>query len=223
MPCCAHCQDAENFFTERTARRDLRRYRRKGPAPATRLLLRQLAHEPLDGAVLLDIGGGIGAIQHELMTAGLSRAIHVDASNAYLRASQAEAARRGHRHRTEYHFGDYAELADALPDADLVTLDRVVCCYPDMPRLVAASARRARRLLALSYPRPHPIMRCALAVVNLWRRLRGSRFRTYLHHPEAIDAEIRRCGFRPTARARTFLWEIALYRAKPPADAKNAA
>lgn len=212
MSCCGHCQDAEKLFTRRAARRDLRRYRRRGPLSTTRALLRALRTEALEGAVLLDVGGGVGALQHELLANGVSRAVHVDASEAYLRASQSEAERRGHRERVEYHHGDFVEMAGDLPAADLVTLDRVVCCYPDMPALVAASTARARRLYGLSYPRARRLTRFGLALGNLWFRVRGSRFRTYLHPPEAIGAEIERHGFRRVARARTVLWEVALYR-----------
>lgn len=212
MSCCGHCEDAESLFTERTARRDLRRYRRKGPLRSTRVLLRQLRSQSLTDGVLLDVGGGVGAIQHELIRAGMSRAVHVDASAAYLRASESEAVRQGHGERVEHHHGDFVELASSLPEADLVTLDRVVCCYPDMPRLIAASARRSLRLLALSYPRARWGTRAALAIGNLWQRMRGSRFRAYLHSPAAIAAEIERQGFHRIADDRTFIWEVALYR-----------
>ena len=212
MSGCSHCADAEDFFGRRAARRDLRRYRRRGPDPATRRLLAMLRREELRGRTLLDVGGGIGAIQHELLRAGLSRAVHVDASTAYLRASEAEATRQGHRERVEYHSGDFVRLARELPESDVVTLDRVVCCYPDMPRLVEASASRARHLYGLTYPRWRRGTRAAVAVRNLLFRLRGSAFRVYLHPPEAVAAELRRQGLRCVAEDRTFLWHVALYR-----------
>jgi hypothetical protein len=145
MACCEHCTDAESvLFTEGAARRELRGYRRRGPAAVTRQLLAALREQGAPEGVLLDIGGGIGALQHELLGTGMARAIHVDASRAYLDASAAEAERRGHRDRVEYRHGDFVDLADSVPDADVVTLDRVVCCYPDMPALVRASAPKAR-------------------------------------------------------------------------------
>lgn len=212
MNCCSHCTDAEALFSQRTARRDLRRYRRRGAHAATRKLLHMLQQEELRGRELLDIGGGIGAIQHELLQAGLSRAVHVDASTAYLEASEAEATRQGHRERVEYVHGDFVELAPELPEADIVTLDRVVCCYPDMPRLVQASTSKARHLYGLSYPRERWGTRAAIAIGNLFFRLRSSAFRTYMHSPEAITAEIQRQGLRQVAEARTLLWQVVLYR-----------
>lgn len=171
-----------------------------------------IRQEDVRGRELLDIGGGIGAIQHELLREGLARAVHVDASTAYLAASAAEAERQGNRERVEYLHGDFVELVDDVPRTDIVTLDRVVCCYPDMPRLVAASASKTRRLYALSYPREHWGARTGLVLANLFFRVRGSEFRTYLHPPAEIEAQLRRQGLTPVARARTALWHVALYR-----------
>lgn len=218
MTCCGHCADAEDLFSQRAARRDLRRYRRKGPIATTRLLLDFLSGHDLHGPTLLDIGGGIGAIQHELLQAGLSSATHVDASTAYLDASRREAVRQGHGDRVEYHHGDFVELSEALPEADLVTLDRVVCCYPDMPRLIEVSTSRARHLYGLSYPRARLGTKTAFAMANLFFRLRGSAFRTYLHRPEAIGEEVTRHGFSRIAEGRTFLWHVVLYRRTPAGD-----
>jgi hypothetical protein len=212
MSCCSHCEDAESFFSPRTARRDLRRYRRRGPRGTTRHLLRMIEREEFRGGALLDIGGGVGAIQHTLLRDGLARAVHVDASTAYLEAAESEATRQGHRERVEYHHGDFVDVAHDLPDVDIVTLDRVVCCYPDMPRMVRASAALARRLYGLSFPREHWGTRTALALGNLFFRVRRSAFRAYVHPPAAIDAEVRRQGFTPIARARSLLWHIVLYR-----------
>jgi hypothetical protein len=48
-----------------------------------------------------------------------------------------------------YHHGDFLELAETIPPADIVTLDRVINVYPDWKRLIQVSAARARR--------PHPL------------------------------------------------------------------
>lgn len=212
MACCDHCTDAESFFTHRAATRELKRYRRRGPTGTTQHLVDMLRAQALRERTLLDIGGGIGVIQHELMGSGVARAIHVDASRGYLSASQTEAARRGTRERVEYHFGDFVDIAAELPDADIVTLDRVVCCYPDMPALVHASASKARELYALSFPRVHGITRIGRRAANLWFRMSRSSFRTFLHPPHEIAAEIERHGFREIAAQRGFMWHAVLYR-----------
>jgi ubiquinone/menaquinone biosynthesis C-methylase UbiE len=83
----------------------MRRYREKGPIPSTRALIEALVAEGVEGATLLDIGGGIGAIQHELLDAGATRATNVDASAPYLDAAGEEAQRRGHDEHVTYLHG----------------------------------------------------------------------------------------------------------------------
>ncbi len=208
---CSQCEGIERQFGERTAERDLRRYRRRGPIPSSRLLIEALRAEGVDGSALLDIGGGVGAVQHELLESGAARATHVDAATHYLAASREEARLRGHADRITYLHGDFVEAADRIPEADVVTLDRVLCCYPDMSRLVESSAAKARRLYGVVFPRDRLVTRLALPVANLVNRLRGIPFRVYLHAPQAIDAAIRRQGLSPRSRGRTFLWHVAVY------------
>jgi hypothetical protein len=212
MSYCAHCVDAEDLFGEKAAKRDLRRYRRRGPLASAEHLVRMLRAEGVEGRTLLDIGGGVGALQHELIGSGVVRTLQVDASAAYLRASAQEAARRGHGAASEYRHGDFVDLAEGLRSEDIVTLDRVVCCYPDMPRLVAASTAKARVLYGLAFPRQRLGTRVLVAGANGFFRLKRSAFRTYLHPPARIAAEIRRNGFELVSEAQTFLWSVAVYR-----------
>lgn len=100
MTCCNHCQDAGNLFGDRAARRDLRRYRSRGPSASTQLLLEALLSQESDHHTLLDIGGGVGAIPLALLQAGYRQAVEVDASRSYLATAEAEATRRGIHDRT---------------------------------------------------------------------------------------------------------------------------
>ena len=212
MSCCTHCEDAGEFFNRRAARGDLRRYHARGPSPTTRLLLDALLDQRThDDQTLLDIGGGVGAIPHELLQAGFSQAVQVDASTSYLAASEQEAIRRGHRERITYQYGDFVELAPSLAPADVVTLDRVICCYPDVDRLVAASIKKARHLYGLVFPRERLLTRAGVPLANAWFRLRGSAFRTYVHPTEQVESIIHACGFRRTSLRHSFLWQVATY------------
>jgi Methyltransferase small domain len=78
-----------DFYNARLAASDLKRYREKGPRPWTRALVESLKAEGVEGATLLDIGGGVGVISHELLAAGASSATCVDASAAYLASARA--------------------------------------------------------------------------------------------------------------------------------------
>jgi len=208
--CC--CQGVDEMFGERTARHDLRRYRKRGPSRQTRVLLDAIRGEGIESASVLDIGGGIGAIQQELLDAGAGHATSVDASAAYLRAAREEADRRGTSDRVSYHAGDFVELADGIEPADVVTLDRVICCYPDMDALVGRSADRARRVYGLVYPRDSWWIRLGFRGLNLGMRLRRRAFRVHLHRTDAVDAVARDRGLTPTLRRRVGpVWQVAVY------------
>ena len=209
--CCHHREGIERQFGRQTAERELRRFRRRGPIRSTRLLVAALRNEDVDGRTLLDVGGGVGAIHHVLLDAGAASAVHVDVSSDYLETARAEAARRGHADHVRFLHGDFVELAPGLDDADVVTLDRVICCYPDMERLVASAAGKSRRLLGAVYPRERGWMRAGIALANLFMRLRRCAFRVFLHPPAAIDEILRRHGLERRAVRRTLAWEIAVY------------
>lgn len=208
---CAQCRGLESQFGERIAAKDLRRYRRRGPDRTTRMLIDALTREGVAGTTLLDIGGGIGAITHELLGAGVARATHVDAAPAYLTAAEAEARRRGHVDRITFRRGDFTVVAPEIAPADIVTLDRVICCYDDMTALVGMSAARARRFYGAVYPRDVWWVRAVLAVVNLFLRLRRSLFRTFVHPTAAVDAEVARQGLTRRFTRQTSVWQVVVY------------
>lgn len=205
------CRGIQTLFGERIARKDLKGYRKKGPLRTTRILLDALKVEGVRGATLLDIGGGVGAIPNELICAGIERAVAVDASSAYLKAAQSEARRQGHAGRMEYHFGDFVEVAPRVSPADLVTLDRVICCYDDMEALVSASAERARRLYSVVYPRDTWWNQLGVSLMNLAYRIRGNPFRVHIHSPEAVERVIHSKGLTRRFLRTTPLWQVALY------------
>src|SRR5690242_5347651 len=95
------CSGIEHEFNPRLAERELRRFRRRGLRRSTRLLIDSLRPAVSPGAMLLDVGGGVGAIHHVLLDQGAASATHVDASSAYIAAARDEARRRGHAERVE--------------------------------------------------------------------------------------------------------------------------
>lgn len=213
---CSHCTAAgSDVFVGRVVRRKLERYRRKGPTGTTALLLHGLEERGVEGATLLDIGGGIGVIQQELLGWGATSAVAVEAAPEFAVAAREEADRRGTADRVEIVQGDFVDVAPAIVPADIVTLDRVVCCYPHMRRLVGASASRARHLYGLVLPREHVVVRMGVATLNLVQRVRGSDFRVYVHAVREVEDELRRRGFRRAWESRTWLWRVRIYRRTP--------
>ena len=205
------CEITDNAFSEAEARSELKNYSRNGPAKQTQLILESIRTLGLKNANLLDIGGGIGAIHHELLKDVANQATHVDASSAYLKEAKAEAARRGHGERVNFIHADFTDVAADLPKADIVTLDRVVCCYPDFRKLLKAAADHSRKALALTYPREVWYIRIGLKVANFFQRLRKDPFRGFLHPVAEMDSLIKREGFERVSLRRLFIWEIVLY------------
>ena len=210
MTCC-HCQGVARMFDEKMARRQLRHYRRKGPGKGTRQLVDAVAGDGVEGRTFIDIGGGVGAIQHELMERGAAGGTSADASPAYLAAAKEEAQARGYAGRIRYAEGDFVERANEIDAADLVTLDRVVCCYPDMPALLGAAARLTRRTLGLVIPRGTRFMRWGVAMVNLFQRLRRHPFRVYVHDPGEVEAVLGEHGLQRRHVREGVVWRMGVY------------
>ncbi len=211
MTCCPHCQGADRFFNQRVAAADLRKYRRHGPRGMTKRLLDTLRAAGVDGMTLLDIGGGIGVIQHELSAAGVTDVTDVDASSAYLAMVRQEAEKRGYAARARYLHGDFVALAGQIEPADIVTLDRVLCCYPDGVALVNAAAARAKRFLGLIYPRDSWWARKGAVLLNLYPRLRNDPFRTYIHSTAEVESTAADHGLRKVMYYRGLVWQVAVF------------
>src|SRR5215510_12302553 len=96
------CQMEDNTFGEAEAKANLKDYRRRGPANQTKAMLEAIRSLKLKDAELLDIGGGIGVIHHELLKDVARQATHVDASSAYLKIATEEATRQGHTERVKF-------------------------------------------------------------------------------------------------------------------------
>ena len=200
LPVAADAHPCQATRNRKVTERDLRRYRRRGADPITRLLLTELRKWPLQGASILDVGGGIGVIGMELADSGAGSATVVEASPAYFDVARSEMESRYGSRPTQFVVGDFARMAPTLSDADVVTLDRVVCCYPGVEDLLCAAVQRTRRLIAFSYPRNRWYVRAAIALENWWRRLRGNPFRAFLHPPQRMCAVLEGAGLVHAAR-----------------------
>lgn len=212
MPCCAGRCAAAGFFNSRIAERDLRRYQRRGPDASTRMLLAELRRWPLDGLHLLDVGAGIGVIPAELANASLASVTLADASPAYLEVARRQVGLRYGSRPAQFILGDFASTAVTLPEADIVTLDRVVCCYPEAGALLGAAASRSRRLLAFTHPRDRWYIRAGFALMNFFFRLFRNPFRIFVHSPEQMASVVEASGFVHAAGRESFLWSFHVYR-----------
>lgn len=210
MNCC-QCQGIEAEFDQKKAARKLETYRAHGADLTTRILIDALKAEGVEGMTLLDIGGGVGAIQHELLRSGVQSVTSVEASSAYIAAARAEHVRQGHADRVALRHGNFVDLAAGLPPFDIVTLDRVICCYHDMQALVGLSAARARKLYGVVYPRDTWWMKIGFPIENFFYRLQQSSFRTFLHPTAAVESLVRSLGLERRFYRHTLVWQVAIY------------
>jgi magnesium-protoporphyrin O-methyltransferase len=168
-----------------------------------------LVQRGIEGATVLEVGGGVGEIQVELLKRGAARAVSLELSSAY----EAEAAdllrATGLEGRVERRLHDIALDPDGVEPADVVVLHRVVCCYPDYRRLLSAAGGRARRLFVFSYPRYHAGSRLVLALENLAFTALRKQFRVFAHPPAGMLAVLDERGLRQTATHRGLVWQVA--------------
>lgn len=207
--CCCAFEDA---FNAEYAEGDLKDYLRKGPAKSTQALLSAIQSlTDVRDATVLDIGGGVGAVQLELLKAGASSAFDVDGSQAYIAVAKREAARQGYAGRTGYLHGDFTQVADDVEAADIVTLDRVICCYPDMHALVNAAAQKARRVLGLVWPREAWWAHAGVAVFNIFERFSKYPLIQTLHAQRDVDAVAGAHGFAMKRAQNAGVWQVRVY------------
>jgi SAM-dependent methyltransferase len=212
LPCMAGCcpsRDYHRFFNQRFARRLANRYRKRGLDPTAQTMVEFLRAVGLQGASVLEVGGGVGEIEIELLRAGAARAQNLELSPAYERQARTLAEQAGVQGRLDWRLHDLAADPGAVVPADLVVLHRVVCCYPDYARLLAAAADHARRALVFSYPPHNPLSRAFYGEFNLVMRLTRSSFRGFAHPPGAMLAVLEEHGLRRTYARRSRIWQVA--------------
>jgi predicted TPR repeat methyltransferase len=205
---CCRPESYGAFFTRRGAERALRRYRKRGLDKLSAKIARVVQERGVTGLTILEVGGGIGALDVELVQAGAERATNVELSPEYEEAAAELASERGVRNRIERRLGDFVAEQD-IAAADAVVMNRVVCCYPDYDALVGTAADHARSLLVFTFPRERPLVRGAFRLMNLWLRLTGNEFRAFVHSSSAMLEVGRRHGLTPVLHRQGHFWQLA--------------
>ena len=213
MQCCSGtaCAAAERQFGPQIAERDIQRYHRKGPDRVTRSLLEGVRTVIGDCRSVLDVGGGVGVVTFELLRAGLTEATLVDGSSSYVEAAGREAERLGLSTRMRLFSGDFTAIAATIEPADIVTMNRVVCCFPQYDGLIREASARCRRVFAFSYPHDRWYIRGWVNLDNLRRRVFRNPFRTFVHPPSAMELILAASGFQRINRSQTAVWCVDVY------------
>jgi len=206
---CCTPEGYRTIFSEKSARSEVRRYRRKGLDKLSRRIAELVTERGVDGKTMLEVGGGIGAIEIELLKAGVTRAVNIELTPTYEEAAAELLRETGLAGRVERQVIDFVAAGTDVEAADFVVLNRVICCYPDMPRLTAAAAERVRQTLILTFPNSRWWTRLGLTIVNFGFRVVRLQFRIFLHRPEQILAAAERNGLKIALNDRGLLWQVA--------------
>ena len=164
---------------------------------------------------LLEVEGGIGAIEIELLRAGMGRAVNVELTPTYESAASELILEAGLGDRVERRVMDFTEADTSVEAADVVVMNRVICCYSDMPKLASAAAVRAKGMLVMSFPNYRLWTRLGLTIVNLVFRVIRMQFRVFLHPPVRILAAVEHRGFKTRLNQPGLIWQIVALERTP--------
>jgi 16S rRNA G966 N2-methylase RsmD len=217
MSGCCDRPGYQTVFSDRFARRVARTYRKRGLSRTQRRMVSFLTDRGIKDTSVLEIGGGVGEIQIDLLTRGAREATNLEISRSYESQATALLERFGMTDRVTRRFVDIATSPDEVERADVVVLHRVVCCYPDYERLLSAAASRARRLLVFSHPPRNLISRAMAGCANLLMRIRRNDFRTFVHPPAAMIEAAQAQGLSVSYQHRGMSWNIVGFERFAPA------
>ncbi len=185
------------------------RYRKRGLDKTARRMVTFLEQQGIEGATMLEVGGGVGEIQIELLQSGVEHAVNLELSPAYEHEAERLLQEAGLEERAERRLHDIAVDPEGVESADVVVLHRVVCCYPDYERLLGAAAQHATRLVVFSYPPRNAVSRVVVAAQNGVFRLLRKEFRAFVHPPAAMIAALEDRGLRHTFTHNALVWQVA--------------
>jgi 2-polyprenyl-3-methyl-5-hydroxy-6-metoxy-1,4-benzoquinol methylase len=208
MAGCCDPRGCDRVFGRRFAKHSAARYRRRGLDRLGGRVVELLTARGVEGMTVLEIGGGVGDIQLELLRRGATAATNLELSPAYEDDAARLAGDAGMAARVSRRLADLATDPEAVGMADVVVLNRVVCCYPDYAKLLTAAAGRARHQLIFSHPPRNIVSRAFAAVQNLILRASRREFRVFTHPPADMLAVLAEHGLRPVASRRGLVWQV---------------
>jgi O-methyltransferase domain len=207
--CCSLPRGYDKLFGEKAARRNLKQYRRKGLDDVGKQIVEFLRGRGVEGLTILEIGGGIGALESELLKAGASKAVNAELSPAYAPFARELWQEAGVDERAEYRIGDVTQ--NRVDPADAVVMHKVVCCYPDADALVGAAAERTGRYLLMSFPRERRLTRIGFGGLNVLARMFRWEYRSFIHPMTTISRAAERHKLRLVHSDRGLVWQIAAF------------
>lgn len=208
---CGQCQGIEIIFDEKNAIKEKKSFLKKGAHSTTKSLLKAIREHAGPIESLIDIGGGVGAIQLKATEWGVPKIINVDASGEYIKIAQDIANTKGVDGQIEYHVGDITELGPQLSPVDVVTLDKVFCCYDQIEKLLEISSHLAKKLYAVVYPKDTWLNKRVMSVLNFFMIFKKNPFRTFIHSSKYIDDTMANQGWKKTVLQKGIFWQVVVF------------
>lgn len=206
-----HCCGADLFFNKRKSDRLYKAYLKKGPTRITAKMISQLEGQHINGKSLIDVGGGVGALQWWFLENGGKNTVDIDASSGYLKQAKQHALNKGWESKTEFLLGDCVDVFSSIKTADFITLDKVVCCYPNYKEILEVTCDKASRVVSLSYPLDGFISNLIRIMGDLLMRFTNNPFRPFIHSVEEIRNVFKQKNYERVAYNLTFPWHVETY------------
>ena len=210
MDCCRE-EIIEKQFNTKSVTKRINQYHSKGINKETRILIESLNSFGIDGYSLLDIGCGLGLIGTELLKSGITRVDNIEASLSYLEAAKTEYKERNLADNTSFTHANFVDVAGQISAAEIVTLDKVICCYDELEALVKSSCDKALKFYGIIYPRDSWWAKAAIGIENLFRKIKGNTFRVFVYPTEKVDGLIKKQGLQQVFYKAMMVWQIVIY------------
>lgn len=210
MSCCNNLAIEIQFDKARVVNK-VNQYHSKGIGKETRILVNALRSIGVDGCSLLDIGAGLGSIGIELLNSGLASVENVEASSSFLETAKSESKTRNLIDKTKFTYGDFVEIADGVSTADIVTLDKVICCYDELQPLIKLSCEKTVKYYGVIYPRDTWWTKAVIGFENLLRKIKGNTFRVFVYPTKEVDSLIKAHELREVFYKAKMVWQIVIY------------
>ncbi len=212
MSSCCRGAPCEELFDDRVAAWYLRSYQRHGVGALERKMLGTLRPADVQGKRVLEIGGGVGAIQAELLKRGASAGEVVELVDAYRPFAEKLAAGAGVASRSTFRVADVLADNRAVEPAGVVVLNRVVCCSAEGLELVGVAAGLTNGTLLLSFPKSTALARFAQRAQHWWANFTRHQYRFYVRPGADIRAAAENVGLEFVAGGSGLVWEYQAFR-----------
>jgi len=160
---------------------------------------------------LLDIGSGIGSIIFELFEAGIKEAQYIDISKPYTAIFREEIEKRSLSEKVDVKTGDFTDNCPSVKSADIVTLDKVICCYPDFEQLVSSSIQKCKKYYAYVIPIDTWWVKLFHYSAGKIGKILGNQFETFIHPTGEIEKMVINHNFKKIYRKQRREWLTVVF------------